>query len=74
MPGRHGVKAESFGPLQQAVELDVSVALYAGVRRATCLVVGHIGGDDFLVKLFAEVEHMMFNAEMVADTAGIIHI
>ena len=52
----------------------MSVAFHAGVRRAPCLVVGHIGGDDFLVELFAEVEHMMFNAEMVADTAGIVHI
>ena len=47
--GGQPLEAEALGPLEQPVELDVAVALDAGVGRAPRGVLGDVGIDDVAV-------------------------
>ncbi len=69
MPGGHRVEPEQARPGEQAVELEMAVALDARVRRAAPLVVGDVGFDHMTVEVVGEVEHDVIDAELLRDPA-----
>ena len=72
--GGHGLEAEGVGPAEQAVELEVAVALDARVGGAPGGVVGDVGRDDVLVEVVAEAEGVVLDAEAAGDGARIVDI
>jgi len=57
------VETELVGPPQEAVELEMAVALHARVRRTTERMVGHVRLDHVTLEVVSEVEHDMIDAE-----------
>ncbi len=72
--GGDGIEAEGVGPPEEPVELQVAVALDAGVRGATGGVVGHIGRHDVLVEVIPEVEDVVLDAEATRNGASVVHV
>ena len=74
MAGGERVGAELARGLQQVAELDRAVALDARHRRlAERVAVGEIV-DDGLAKAVLVVEHVMGNAELGGDVAGVVDV
>lgn len=65
---------ESAGPLQERRELNVLVALYARIRCFSL----EIGIDEIIdhgfVEYTLEVDHVVWNAEVLGDAAGVLDI
>ena len=59
---------------QQAVELEVPVALDAGVGRASLGVGGDVGVHDVAVEVGAEVEDVVVEPEVVGHPAGVLDV
>ena len=72
--GGDGVEAELLGPTQQAIELEVPVALDARIGRHAVGVGAHVRGDDVTVEVLAEVEHEMVDVELLRHPAGVVDI
>ena len=72
--GGHGVEPEQHGPAQEAVELQVPVALDAGVRGAAGRVVGHVGSHHVLVEVVGEREHVVGDAELLGHPPGVVDV
>ena len=52
----------------------MTIALDTRIRGATGGVVRDIGRDHVSLEVITEVEHMVFDAEMVGDPAGVVDI
>ena len=74
MTGRHRVETEDGGPLEQPVELHMTIALDAWVRCPAGRVIGDVGPDDVRREVVAEVEDVVVDTEVVGDAAGVVHI
>ena len=72
--GGEPVGAERFGLVEEAVELDVGVAVEAGVGRAAAAVLGDERLDDVLEKLALQIQRVVRDAEPVGDAAGVLDI
>jgi hypothetical protein len=71
--GRQAVGAEQPGPLDQVAELDVAVALQAGVRGAARGVLVDEPVDDGAAELGLHVERVEGDADPGAGQAGVVH-
>ena len=67
-------KTEGISTTDEAVKLEVAVALDARVRRTTGRVIGHVRGDHITLEVLTEVEDMVFDAESVGDSSGVVDI
>ena len=67
VPRRDGVDAEQGGPLQQAVELEVAVALDARVGCAPGSILGEEVREDALAILGAEIDLGQRHLQLFAD-------
>jgi hypothetical protein len=74
MAGGHRGEPQGIGPAQQPVELEVTVALDAGVGCATHRMVGHVGPHHVVLEVVAEVEHVVLDPEPVGDPAGVVDV
>jgi hypothetical protein len=74
VPCRQKLKAEGVGTAKEAIEFQMSIAFDAWIGRASCRMIGHIGPNHVAFEVFAEVEDMVFDAEVVGDSAGIVYI
>ena len=71
---RNGVKAQSLGPLKEDVELDVAVALDAGVRTLPRGVAGDEGGDHVAIKLFGVVKDVVIDVEHLGHPSSVVDV
>ena len=71
---RHRVEAELAGPAQEAVELQVAVAVDAGVRRTPGGVGGHVGLHHPGVEVGREVEDVVGDAQLLGHAPGVVHV
>ncbi len=69
-----GVEAQCGGPVHQAVELEVAIALDAGVRGQTGSVVADVGLHDVTGEVVTEVEHQVLDVELLRDAPGIVDV
>ena len=60
--------------VQQVVKFQVAVAINAGVGGAAVLVDLHKFADDFFVKLFRKIQHIVGHAQVIGNGTGILHI
>lgn len=74
MAGGDGVKTQSMRALEEQVELDVSIALDARIRRLPGHVGRHEGSHDVVVELLGVVEHVMVDAEHLGHASRVIHV
>ena len=74
MPGRQGIEAEPKRAVEEAAELEVAVALDAGIRRSPECVRLDVGGDDPLLELLGEVEDVVVDPEPGRDPAGVVDV
>ena len=74
MPGRHGLEAEPHGTVEKPAELEVPVALDAGIRRPPERVRLDVGRDDSLLELLGEVEDVVVDPEPGRDSAGVVDV
>ena len=74
MSGGDHVEPERIGPPYKAIELEVPVALDAGIGCPSGSVVGDIGLDDVAFEVLAEIEHVVFDAESICDSAGVVDV
>jgi hypothetical protein len=72
--GGNRIEAEDVGALAESVELQVTVALDARVRRETSAVRSHIGIDDVGVEVVGEVEHEMVDVQLLGNATGVVDI
>ena len=73
--GGDGVEAEQRrARAQEAIELEVAVALDARVRGEPGGVVGDVGPDHVGGEVVAEVEDEVLDAELVGDPAGVVDV
>ena len=72
--GGHGVEPEPRGPLEEPVELEVPVALDAGVGRAALRVAGDVGIDDVGLEVGGEVEDVVDQAQLVGHPPGVVDV
>src|SRR5579884_1356495 len=72
--GRHRVEPELAGPVEEAVELQVAVALDARVGCAPGEVLVHVGRHDPGFEVVGEVEDVVLDAELTGDPAGVLHV
>ncbi len=72
--GSNGVEAQQGRPLQEPVELQVSVARDTGVRRPAALVTGNVGPDYVTFEFPREVEHVVGDAELLRYAAGVLDV
>jgi hypothetical protein len=72
--GGHGVEADGQRPLEQAVELEVAVALDAGVRCAPDPVGLDVGLDHAAVEVVGEGPDVVDDAELLGDPAGVVDV
>ncbi len=71
---RDGIESQQIGALAEPVELQVSIAFDARVRREAFAVSTHVGIDDVGVEIVAEVEHEMVDVQLLCDTPGVVDI
>jgi hypothetical protein len=71
---RYGVKAEAHGPLEQQVELDVTVALNAGIGRLAGEVTFDKRRDNVALELFGVVEDVMVDPEGLGHSSRIFDV
>ena len=74
MAGGDGVEAQPVGPPEQAVELEVAVALDARVRGPPDGVIRHVRPDHVTVELVGEVEDVMGDPELLGHPAGVVDV
>ncbi len=74
VPGRDLVHPHQSGALQQPAELDVPVAVDAGVRRLAAAVSLREARDHVAPELPAEIEHVVLDAEAGGDAARVLHV
>ena len=72
--GGHRVEPHGLGPPQQAVELQVAVALDARVGRDPAAVGVDVRGDDAGLELVAEVPDVVGDAELLRHPAGVVDV
>ena len=72
--GRHRVEPERVGPLEQAVELEVAVALDARVGGPARGVAGDVRLDHMGLEVGGEVEDVVDDAELVGHPSGVVHV
>ena len=72
--GGDGVEAQLVGPAQEAVELEVAVALDARVGRAPGGVGGDVRVDHVAVEVVGEVEDVVGDAELLGHPAGVLDV
>ena len=66
-------RTEFHCPREQALELHITVARNAWIRRPTFRIVREKIIDDLLAEEFLEVHHIMGNTDDFTDTARISH-
>ena len=71
--GRQAVGAEQPGPLDQVAELDVAVALQAGIGGAAAGVLVDEAIDDGLAELRLHVDRVERHADPGAGQPGVVH-
>ena len=59
---------------RKAIELEVPVALDAGIGCPSGSVVGDIGLDDVAFEVLAEIEDVVLDAESICDSAGVVDV
>ena len=69
--GHHGVEAEGEGTLEERGELDLFVAVHAGVGGSSGFVFGDEVVDHVFFEAFGEVPDEEGDAQLGADAAGI---
>ena len=74
MPGRHSVEAEPHGTVEKPAELQMPVALDAGIRRPPKGMRLDVGRDDPLLELLGEVEDVVVDPEPRRDTARVVDV
>ncbi len=60
--GGDGVETEQVGALAEPIELQVSIAFDARIRRETLAVGTHVRLDDVGMEVVGEVEHEVIDA------------
>jgi len=74
MPGRHRLEAEPQSTVEKTAELQVPVALYAGIRRPSdCMSLG-IRCDDLVLELLGEVEDMMVDPQPCRHAPRVVDV
>ena len=66
--------AQGSSSVPQAVELEVSVALHAGVGRPARRMVGHVRSHYLTLEVVAEVEHVVLDAKGVSHPACVVNV
>ena len=74
MSGRDSVKAETCRSLEQEVELDVPVALDAGIGRLAGKVTLDEGRDHVTFELFGVVEDVVIDAERLGHSSRVVDV
>ena len=72
--GHDGVAAQNAGALVEPLELQIAVAVDAGVWRGAALVGGNEAVDDLPLEVIRKVEDIVGNAEAEGDRARILHV
>ena len=72
--GGHRIETKLARTTDEPVELEVTVALDARVRRVASHVRIHIGRDHVLVEIVGKVEHHVVDAELLGHTACIVNV
>jgi hypothetical protein len=72
--GGDGVEAELAGPDEEPIELEVAVALDAGVGRAAGRVRVDVGSDDVRVEVFGKIEDVVRDAELLRDAPRVLDV
>ena len=71
--GRQAIGAEQLRAVDEVAELDVAVALQAGIRRPPGGVLVDEAVDDRLAELGFHIDGVERNADHVAGRAGVVH-
>ncbi len=74
MPRRHRVKAQSLGAIEEQVELDVTVALDAGIGRLSLEMTLDEGSDHVALELFGVVKDVVVNAQDLRHSTRVVDI
>ena len=72
--GGHRVEAQGAGPLQQPVELEVPVALDAGVGRPALGMALDVRIDHPLLEFGSEIEDVVDKAQLLSHPPSILHV
>jgi hypothetical protein len=72
--GRYGIEAESSSAFKQQIELDVAIALNAGIGRLTRGVALDERCDDEPFELFGVIKDVMVDAENLSHAARIVNV
>jgi hypothetical protein len=74
VPGGHGVEAQTGGPLQQPVELEMAVALDARVGGPALGMSPDVGLHHMFLEGGGEVEHVVDETQLVGHAPGVVDI
>jgi hypothetical protein len=74
MTGSDRIKAKTHRTLEQQIELDVSVALNAGIGRLASEVALNKGRNDVPLELFGVVKDVMVDPERLGNSSSIFDV
>jgi hypothetical protein len=74
MAGSEHLEPEAARPLEELPELDVPVALDAGIGCPPLRVSGHIGIDDGVFELLDEVKGVVIETELLCHAPRVVHV
>ncbi len=74
MSGRDRVESELGGPFQEPGELEMAVALDAGIGRASRRMDRHVRVDHMGVEIVDEVEDMVADPQLPRHPASVLHV
>ena len=74
MTHRDRVEAQADSSLEQEIELDVSIALNARIRRLPRRVSRDKGRHHVALELLGVVKDVMINSEHLGDATSIVHV
>ena len=72
--GRDGVEPEDVGPIEETIELQVTIALDARIGRDAPCVVGDVRIDHRALKVVGEVEDEMIDPELLRHATCIVDV
>ena len=74
VPGRHRVKAQSPGAIEEHVELDVPIAFDARIGRRTLDVALHERLDHVAIELLGVIKDVMVDTKNLGDASRVVHV
>ena len=74
MPGRHRLESEPHGTVEKPAELQVPVALYAGIRRTPEGMRLGIRRDDPLLELLCKIEDVMVDPQPCRHAPRVVDV